>query len=139
MNVTREVITDLLPLYFSGEASEDTRKLVEQFFYADAEYAQLARKLASVREKLPIEVLSPEEEDEKKTLKKTREMLQARNLWVGFAMAYMLCPLLTLRHHGRWWIMFFDQPQMAMTFFLIGITFLFIAGIFAFMLRRSGL
>ena len=29
MNVTREVMTDLLPVYFSGEASEDTKQLVE--------------------------------------------------------------------------------------------------------------
>ena len=28
MNVTREVMTDLLPVYFSGEASEDTKQLV---------------------------------------------------------------------------------------------------------------
>ena len=37
MNVTREVIYDLLPAYFAGEASADTRALVEEFFATDAE------------------------------------------------------------------------------------------------------
>ena len=32
MNVTREVIFDLLPVYFAGDASADTRALVEDFF-----------------------------------------------------------------------------------------------------------
>ena len=32
MNVTREVVTDLLPIYFSGEASGDTKVLVEDYF-----------------------------------------------------------------------------------------------------------
>jgi hypothetical protein len=42
-NVTREVITDLWPVYVSGEASPDTRGLVEAFLREDPE---LARKLS---------------------------------------------------------------------------------------------
>jgi hypothetical protein len=36
-NVTREVITDLYPLYLSGDASADTRRLVEACLKADPE------------------------------------------------------------------------------------------------------
>jgi anti-sigma factor RsiW len=139
MNVTRDVITDLLPLYFSGEASDDSRKMVEEFFRQDPEFAHLARRLRNVGEKLVREVAAPEPALEKQALKKTREMLQARNLWAGFGIAYMLCPLLTLRHHGQWWVMFFDQPQMAFVFFMIGAGFVMLAGVFAYKLRRSGL
>jgi hypothetical protein len=35
MKVTREAITDLPPVYFSGEASADTRTLVEDYFRQD--------------------------------------------------------------------------------------------------------
>src|SRR5205814_4494726 len=35
MNVTREVVTDLLPIYFAGEASGDTKVLVEDYFRQD--------------------------------------------------------------------------------------------------------
>ena len=41
MNVTREVVTDLLPAYLAGEASADTRALVEEFSAQDAEFARL--------------------------------------------------------------------------------------------------
>ena len=39
-NVTREIITDLYSLYASGEASPDTRRLVEAFLREDAEFAR---------------------------------------------------------------------------------------------------
>jgi hypothetical protein len=41
MNVTREVINDLWPLYTAGEASADTRALVEAFLRQDPEFAGL--------------------------------------------------------------------------------------------------
>ncbi len=43
MNVTREVILDLLPVYLSGEASPATRALVEEFLQQDAQLAQRIR------------------------------------------------------------------------------------------------
>src|ERR1017187_3464911 len=43
MNVTREVILDLLPVYLSGEASPATRTLVEEYMKQDAELAQRVR------------------------------------------------------------------------------------------------
>jgi hypothetical protein len=39
-NVTRDVIADLWPLYVSGEASSDTRGLIEAFLREDAEFAR---------------------------------------------------------------------------------------------------
>jgi hypothetical protein len=41
MNVTREVINDLWPVYAAGEASADTRALVEAFLRQDPEFAGL--------------------------------------------------------------------------------------------------
>src|ERR1700691_4810713 len=43
MNVTREVILDLLPVYLAGEASPDTRALVEEYMEKDKELAQRIR------------------------------------------------------------------------------------------------
>jgi len=42
-NVTREVISDLWPLYASGEASRDTRNLVEEFLRNDTEFDRILR------------------------------------------------------------------------------------------------
>ena len=44
LKVTREVITDLLPLYESGEASEETKRLVRAFLAADPEFARRWRR-----------------------------------------------------------------------------------------------
>jgi len=43
MNVTREVIVDLLPVYYSGEASPATRSLVEEYMKQDPELSQRVR------------------------------------------------------------------------------------------------
>jgi predicted anti-sigma-YlaC factor YlaD len=50
MNVSREVIVDLLPLYLADEASPETQALVEEHLERDAELAQLARQW---KERLP--------------------------------------------------------------------------------------
>ena len=50
MTVSREVILDLLPLYFSDEASPDTRALIKEHLDRDPDLAQLARQW---QERLP--------------------------------------------------------------------------------------
>jgi len=49
--ITREVIKDLWPLYVSGEASPDTRALVEAFLEEDLELAQTLKEID--RERIP--------------------------------------------------------------------------------------
>jgi len=44
MKITRDVIIDLLPLYFSGEASTDTKDLVETYFDQNPDFAEEAKK-----------------------------------------------------------------------------------------------
>lgn len=43
MNITREVILDLLPVYLAGEASPATRALIEEYMEQDKELAQRIR------------------------------------------------------------------------------------------------
>jgi hypothetical protein len=44
MEVTREMVVDLLPLYESGEASADTRAAVEEFLRRDPSLARLTKR-----------------------------------------------------------------------------------------------
>jgi hypothetical protein len=58
MNVSRDTIIDLLPLYASGEASPATQELVREYLARDPELAQLARDqetplVASITAKAP--------------------------------------------------------------------------------------
>jgi hypothetical protein len=47
MNVTREVILDLIPVYLAGEASPATRALIDEYLRQDPELAQRVRTLAA--------------------------------------------------------------------------------------------
>jgi anti-sigma factor RsiW len=48
MKVTREVIYDLLPAYFAGDVSADTRALVEEYFASDPEFGRMATRFQSL-------------------------------------------------------------------------------------------
>jgi len=77
MNVTREVITDLLPVYFAKECSQDTKLLVEEFFKANPEFERQAKDLRT-----PFPSTIPhglEKEDEMKSLAKARRLLRVRS------------------------------------------------------------
>lgn len=77
MKITENVILDLLPLYYAGEVSEDSRQLVEKYL---AEHPEFAEKYSE--DSLPDistemnESLEPEEE--MKTLQKTQKLLKLR-------------------------------------------------------------
>ena len=64
MEITRDVILDLLPLYVAGEVSEDTRMLVETYLENDdglkrlaesAEYIELMEIPMSNQKELSVE------------------------------------------------------------------------------------
>ncbi len=48
MTITRDVVTDLLPLYVAGEASADTRAIVEAYIRVDPEVAAQVAALGEV-------------------------------------------------------------------------------------------
>ena len=47
MEVTRNVILDLLPLYLAGEVSADTAALVEEYLKTDTALAKMAKQAAA--------------------------------------------------------------------------------------------
>ena len=48
MTVTRDVILDLLPLYFAGQVSHDTRTLVDEFLQTDPDFARMSTRFDSL-------------------------------------------------------------------------------------------
>ena len=77
MNVTREVIADLWPVYQAGEASADTRRLIEFFLAADPDFAKTLRSPATLPK--PTFPLTPD--DEVRALNRTRELIRG-NYWL---------------------------------------------------------
>lgn len=87
MNVTREVIIDLLPLYLAGEASADTRALVEEYLEQDTELAQRIRHQPEDDfATTTLAGLAPELE--LKSLRRTRRLLGWQRWLFGFAIGF---------------------------------------------------
>lgn len=117
MNVTREVITDLLSVYFSGEASNDTRALVEDFFRSDPEFAALARTdwspangIEKLKEEVPLEILN-----------RTKRYLRNRSIFLAVAILFSLLPFSVLSHGGKLYWAWREMPEASVAAVLIGI------------------
>lgn len=87
MQVTRDVITDLLPLYLAGEASADTTALVDDFLAQDADFARLVAAQANFT--LPqLEDSSTNQEDEMKALQTTQALLRRRGIFMALGIFF---------------------------------------------------
>ena len=74
MEITRNVILDLLPLYLAGEVSADTRALVEEYLETDPELANVAKQSAAME--LPGDIPIPlTKEDEMEAYRKTKRLM----------------------------------------------------------------
>lgn len=125
MNITRDVVNDLLPLYFSGEASAETRRLVEEFFRQDPEFERMARSSA-----IPLDALrgaplvAPEAEREKRDLESVRCELSRRKWWFGMALFFTVAPLSFIFDNGRFvWLMVRDNPWDAAVYWSLAAFF----------------
>lgn len=86
MKMTQDVIKDLLPAYFSGEASTDTRAVVDEFFATEPELAERFRREWSVR--VPVVVPLPPPDLEIATLRKARRVLGLERWLLGAAILF---------------------------------------------------
>jgi hypothetical protein len=90
VKVTRDVITDLLPVYFSDEASSDTKRLIESFFREDPEFARLAKE----KIRLPLEEFNTHlpVQQEAEALARTKKMIRLRTWLMTLAIFFTLAP-----------------------------------------------
>jgi len=87
MNVTREVVLDLLPVYLAGEASPATCALIEEYAKQDAELAESIRIQRSDNfAKAAPSALGPEQE--LRSLRRTRSVLGWQRWLFGLAIFF---------------------------------------------------
>jgi anti-sigma factor RsiW len=93
-NITREVVSDLWPLYVSGDVSPATRSVVDEFLAADPEFAQGLRDAA---DDPLVAVVAPAlpPDHELKTLE-----LVKRRLW-GYPLLLQLALVFSALAFGR--------------------------------------
>ena len=92
MKLEREVIIDLLPAYFSGEASAATRRLVEDFFRENPDFEKSARSAAGPLESLKAAPPRLDPEKEKLALERARMVTETRTsfFWLAVISTLML-------------------------------------------------
>jgi len=95
MNVTRDVIYDLLPGYFSGDLSPDTRALVDEFLAQDPEFRRMMERFRTMfgeaRGTMPSSGARPAE---KVTFERARAVIHTRSELRGYTVAFGIAALL---------------------------------------------
>lgn len=104
MNISRDVVRDLVVVYLSGEASADTRALVESYLKTDPELARDVEAAQGRHLELPA---MPPPASEKLALDATRQQIRNRTSTLAVATIFTVLPL-TFAFKGG-----------AITFFLI--------------------
>jgi len=94
MNVSREVILDLLPLYSGGEASAASRALVEQYLSLDASLRDEVERNALLKP-LDLAATAPKlaEEAELRTLRRTQHLLVWQRRFYALAVTFTVLSL----------------------------------------------
>jgi hypothetical protein len=102
MKVTRDVVVDLWTVYESGEASADTRALVEQYLQEDPELARQLRENGGAKALRPTPFAQPRD-SEMDALLRTQKLVEYRRqaLLLGIA----LVGLGSMLRYGRMVVM----------------------------------
>jgi hypothetical protein len=89
MQINREIIIDLLPLYLAGDVSNETRKVIEQHLADDPKLQLLLTEMqqTSPLTEIPIPL---NEEHEMKTLQKIKRLTLQHNLFLSLALFFSL-------------------------------------------------
>ena len=95
MEITRNVILDLLPLYLADEASADTKALVERYLKEDPELADIARESEAM--KLPEEEsFTLNQEDMMNAYKEAKRFMFWRTIVLAAIISFSTLAILAL-------------------------------------------
>lgn len=86
--IHRNIILDLLPAYVGGEASAETRDLVEEFSQSDPSIAQLIR--AGGLSELPSHSIDEKQSSELKALQRVKRRVNKQSWYLGLAIFFTL-------------------------------------------------
>ncbi|MCB9367472.1 MAG: hypothetical protein H6506_01880 [Calditrichaeota bacterium] len=84
-DITREIVLDLVPGYLAGDASPETRALVERYAQADPYIRRVLDAGESFQDTLSPKIQTPDMEME--TLKHTRSCVQRQVIFLALGIA----------------------------------------------------
>ena len=119
MNITKDIIRDLFPLYSANECSPDTRALVEEYFQRNPrEAAELRRALNTT---FPATPPLTARLDEASALREARRRLRRRSWLLAVAIFFSLAPFSFFFSAGKTWWMLRDAPNSALVYGILGV------------------
>ena len=119
MNVTKDVINDLYPLYVEKECSADSRALVEEYLQLNPQHAEELRRVMNTP--LPGAVPPAKGLEEMESLRKTRRLVRRRLWLLVLAITFSLTPFsLVFSSSGHYWL-FRESPTTALIYGALGV------------------
>jgi anti-sigma factor RsiW len=119
MNINKNIINDLLPLYVVGECSPDTRALVEEYLQRNPQEAEELRRTINTR--IPGMSPSPASLDEVRALRNARRQVRLRSTVMGFAIFFSLCPFSVYSNGVRAHWLLIESPLAALAYAGVGL------------------
>ena len=126
-SVPRNVILDLLPTYIAGEASEETKILIEEFAKNDPEIEKYISTGKLESDSILAELTIPERL-ELKTIKQIRNSIQRKMWYVAFVTTFILMiPLVSMQFTDEvnWDLM--DFVVMGVLLFSTGLIYVLVS------------
>jgi hypothetical protein len=119
MNVTKEVIMDLFPLYVANECSADSRALVEQYLRENPSQAEEMRRAMNTT--IPGASAPAIGLDEVRSLREARRRVRRQSWLIGIAIFFSLLPFSFLWTSAKIYWLLLEAPKTALTYGAIGI------------------
>lgn len=119
MTLTPDIMNDLLTVYLAGDASADTRAAVDEYARAHPEFAARLKRAAALS--IPAELAIPAPgAAEVATLRRTRQFLFLRTLFLAWAIVFTLLPMsFTFGTGGTQFVFWGSHPDLVLAFWSI--------------------
>jgi hypothetical protein len=121
MNVTKDIISDLIPLYVANECSADTRALVEDYLQRNPQQADELRRIMSTP--VPGAVPPAQGLNETRAFREARRRLRYRSSLMALAIFFSLAPFSFSSIEGKTWWMLRDATGAALIYAAVGVVF----------------
>jgi hypothetical protein len=119
MNVNKNVISDLFPLYVANECSVESRDLVDDYLRKNPGQADELRRIMNTV--VPAAVALPGALDEVRSLREARRRVRRQSWLMGLAIFFSLVPFSFLGTGERTYWLLTEYPRTALIYGALGI------------------